>query len=602
MVTSDGQSLSANKDIKHFRGIVKGDPNSLVAISFMEDEVIGLIATDEGNFNLALDKISGRHIFYSDRNLKEKLDFQCETHGHGITDYDPEILSQASKSSISSEDVCVRFYFETEHDIFQTRGSVASVESFVAAVFNQVATLYQNENIETSISEIFVWTTVDPYTSNNLGILLQQFQTNRTIFNGDLGQLLTFRTDVGGGIAALEMDGICNPDISERLSVAMLHNNYETVPTYSWTVHIVAHEFGHLFGSRHTHACVWNGNNTAIDGCWGCMENPDPNGGGCQNCPNPGVPSGGGTIMSYCHLQSVGVNFNLGFGLQPGNVIRNSVANADCLCECVSATISGPDFLCSSDTYTLQNAPVGSTVSWSTSPAGMAGISGSGNSVNLTPQGNGQVTLTATITTDCGDVEVQKTFVTATGPIPTSAISLEPFESSPYVCPNQTFGFYPGPNQPWYQYEVQVTNGHYTEVSHGYFWIHFNNYTPSPPFFDASVSVRIHNGCFWSDWKSVSMYTEPSCAGGGCELCFLTFPNPVDDELQVQWNPLVKRMEGDDSSFDVQLYDQRGELVFSKSGIKEKISMDTHRLKSGFYYLHIRYKEGLIRRQIRVER
>ncbi|MCH7414895.1 zinc-dependent metalloprotease [Belliella sp. R4-6] len=301
------------------------------------------------------------------------------------------------------------FYFETEHDIFQTRGSVASVESFVAAVFNQVATLYQNENIETSISEIFVWTTVDPYTSNNLGILLQQFQTNRTIFNGDLGQLLTFRTDVGGGIAALEMDGICNPDISERLSVAMLHNNYETVPTYSWTVHIVAHEFGHLFGSRHTHACVWNGNNTAIDGCWGCMENPDPNGGGCQNCPNPGVPSGGGTIMSYCHLQSVGVNFNLGFGLQPGNVIRNSVANADCLCECVSATISGPDFLCSTSSYSLQNPPVGSTVSWSVSPTHLfsGATSGTGATANLSPassSASGAATLTYSITTDCGVV------------------------------------------------------------------------------------------------------------------------------------------------------------------------------------------------------
>ncbi|MBW3470163.1 T9SS C-terminal target domain-containing protein [Arthrospiribacter ruber] len=310
--------------------------------------------------------------------------------------------------------------------------------------------------------------------------------------------------------------------------------------------------------------------------------------------------------MSYCALQNVGVNFNLGFGLQPGNVIRNSVANANCLCECVSATISGPDFLCSTNTFTLQNSPVGSTVSWSASPAGMVGISGSGNSVNLTPQGNGQVTLTATITTDCGDVEVHKTFVTATGPIPTSAISLEPFESSPYVCPDQTFGFHPGPNEPWYQYEVQVVNGHYTEVSHGYFWIHFNNYIPSPPYppvYDAGVSVRIHNGCSWSDWKPVSMYTEPSCpGGGGCELCFLTFPNPADEELQIQWNPQVKRTAGDDPGFDVQFYDQRGKILFSQSGISEKISLDTRKFKNGFYYLHIRYKDALIRRQIRVER
>lgn len=46
VVTSDGQRLSANKGIKHYRGIVKDDPNSLVAISFMEGEVMGLVATD----------------------------------------------------------------------------------------------------------------------------------------------------------------------------------------------------------------------------------------------------------------------------------------------------------------------------------------------------------------------------------------------------------------------------------------------------------------------------------------------------------------------------------------------------------------------------
>jgi len=37
VVTSDGKRISSNKDIKHYRGIVKDDPNSLVAISFMED-------------------------------------------------------------------------------------------------------------------------------------------------------------------------------------------------------------------------------------------------------------------------------------------------------------------------------------------------------------------------------------------------------------------------------------------------------------------------------------------------------------------------------------------------------------------------------------
>lgn len=166
----------------------------------MENEVIGLIAKDEGNFNLIFDEKSGVHVFYNDKNLKRKMEFWCENHNHNhdFKQYDPEVLSQTSKSSISSEDVCIRLYLETEHDIFQTRGSVASVESFVTSVFNQMATLYQNEGVGTSISEIFVWTTPDPYTATHPFTLLQQFQSHRTAFNGDLAQLLTFR---GTGIA-----------------------------------------------------------------------------------------------------------------------------------------------------------------------------------------------------------------------------------------------------------------------------------------------------------------------------------------------------------------------------------------------------------------
>jgi len=38
--------------------------------------------------------------------------------------------------------------------------------------------------------------------------------------------------------------------------------------------------------------------------------------------------------MSYCHLNQVGINFSLGFGTQPGNVIRNVFNGASCLGTC----------------------------------------------------------------------------------------------------------------------------------------------------------------------------------------------------------------------------------------------------------------------------
>jgi hypothetical protein len=109
---------------------------------------------------------------------------------------------------------------------------------------------------------------------------------------------------------------------------------YEDVPTYSWTIGAMTHEMGHSFGSPHTHACAWNGNNTAIDGC----GEQAGNGG----CPGP-IPSNGGTIMSYCHLLSTGVNLSKGFGPQPGQLIRNTIDSKWCLgsdCSCVATIVS----------------------------------------------------------------------------------------------------------------------------------------------------------------------------------------------------------------------------------------------------------------------
>jgi len=319
ITTSSGAHFSANKNIKHYRGIVQDDPNSIVAITFYEDEIMGLVCTSEGNYNIAKEKQSGKHIFYNDKNLKEQMHLNCgNTHDDDFSPYNHEILLK--QRDRAGQNKKVGFYVETEYDIFQNRGSVASVEAYITALFNQVAILYKNENIATVISELYIWTTNDPFTGNDTDALLTQFKQIRTSINGNLGILLTFRS-IGGGQAA-GFNGLCNPSTSESLSVAMIDNTFKPFPIYTWTIMVVTHELGHLFGSRHTHACVWNGNNTAIDGCAGYVEG---------YCSLPGHPPEGGTMMSYCHGSSVGINFSLGFGLQPGNVIRNRVENAHCL-------------------------------------------------------------------------------------------------------------------------------------------------------------------------------------------------------------------------------------------------------------------------------
>lgn len=314
------------KEGRFFRGVIRGlEKESVVAFSVFPEEIIGIVSIDgEGNYNIARLKNESTHILYNENDLVAQHEFSCETKVDEAVRYKSEVLKGINlRRAASVANKCVKLYFETEYDMFQNKGNLVNVRNYVAGLFNSVATIYQNENIKTEISTIKVWTSNDPYTATNTASLLNQFKVQISSFNGHLGQLLTFRS-VGGGRAA-GFSGLCNSNVDNKLSVSGIHSSHSIFPTYSWTIYVVTHEFGHLFGSRHTHACVWNGNSTAIDGCANFTEG---------SCSVPGYPSGGGTIMSYCHLRPTGINFNKGFGSQPGNVIRNRVANASCVGNC----------------------------------------------------------------------------------------------------------------------------------------------------------------------------------------------------------------------------------------------------------------------------
>ena len=317
-----------------YRGIIRGNENSLVSLSIFENEVAGIISSEKGNLVLGKLKNNPQMILYNDKDLKDKPKYNCVTPDLPLSD--AELVSYQKLSSKALTLKCVRLAFETEYDIYQALGnSVPNVINYVTNLYNQVATLFANDGIGTTLSNIKVWNTPDPYTFDDSPSLLYQYWGLTNSINGDLQQLLTFR-NIGGGIAT-GYDGICNGNVDASLSISgNLTSSIVNVPTYSYNVQIVAHEFGHSLGSRHTHACVWNGNGTAIDGCAPTYA-PVYAEGSCPTGPIP-APSVGGTIMSYCHLiEGVGINFANGFGPQPTAVITNNINRGVCLNSCLTS-------------------------------------------------------------------------------------------------------------------------------------------------------------------------------------------------------------------------------------------------------------------------
>lgn len=320
-ITNNGDDITNEVDFgKHYRGIILGKPNSLVSISVFESQISGFIANEEGNYTIGkLEDSDKNHIIYKDTDLKTTLSFSCATEDDGLG-YTTEELS--TPRAIMDPGDIIDVYVESTRNIYNANGqNLSNTVAFLSSLYAQVYVLYANDGILARTSSMMIWVTLDPYTPSDSAFeLIGPFQERTTQMDADLGQLIKIQG--GQGIAA-GFSGICPSNINNSLSVAGIYNLSVTiVPSYSWSVMVCSHEMGHLMGSRHTHACVWNGDNTAIDSC-APVEG---------SCSSPGYPSQGGTIMSYCMNQSVGINFNLGFGPQPTAVILNNInANGNCL-------------------------------------------------------------------------------------------------------------------------------------------------------------------------------------------------------------------------------------------------------------------------------
>lgn len=330
MMHASGVTLEENSDIQHFRGIVGKTEGSFAAVTVSESGIQGSIFTKETGMQVfgPMEETEGNlnvpHILYPADAFPTKEKLTCLT-PDDTRPYNSQELS--SNATLRTGPKCVNVYLEVDNDIFTDKGGTTNTTAFMTGWFNQVATLYANENINLRLSGLFLWDVPSPYTGSDYN-MLTQFGAQRQTIKGDIGQLVSYKGR--GGIAWL--NGVCSSSTRFKLSFGSALKSFQNVPAFSWNVMVMAHELGHILGSQHTHACVWNGNSTALDGCAGATE------GGCALPP---LPPNGGTIMSYCHNTSVGTKFGNGFGLQPGNVIRNRIASATCLQTCPPIDNSG---------------------------------------------------------------------------------------------------------------------------------------------------------------------------------------------------------------------------------------------------------------------
>ncbi len=184
------------------------------------------------------------------------------------------------------------------------------------------------------LSDIKIWTSPDNYgVDGNVGSALSRISNDVGDFNRDIMHLISATGDFcdWSGVAydsyssatgKFNGSTVCG---ANPYGVSQTSLSFQTLPVYSWTINVLAHEIGHNLGAPHTHDCMWGPNyDQSLDACV-------PAG---ANCGDPGIPNSG-TIMSYCHTRAdVGISLGQGFHPLVTQHLLAQNQNRHCLIAC----------------------------------------------------------------------------------------------------------------------------------------------------------------------------------------------------------------------------------------------------------------------------
>jgi subtilisin family serine protease len=255
--------------------------------------------------------------------------------------------------------------------------------------------------------------------------------------------------------------------------------------------------------------------------------------------------------------------------------------------------ITGPQLLCTNQTYSIDGLPQGTVVNWSTDAPHAVSMVPSGNQVVITKLQSTSMQLTGTYQTSCG-TKTAKMFIEVGTP---DYIALNGNEfplvgnSEAYTIPSMRGVL----SVDWY-----VTGGSSSLNPNqlGEINITFNEAAG----YTIQAKITTECGIAWSEPFYVNPYQEEDPWED--YYMYSLYPNPSDNELTVEYVGKDKSVKGPiKKEVSVLLLDAKAQILKSGStgSDKNKITINTADVAEGTYYLHIKEGKKVYKRQILIK-
>ena len=336
---SGGSTLLPRPSNAYFRGTVNGLPGARAVVTFRGvGGVRGVVTSPDGHWVIgSTSQESGMPVGLQSARSdpQSSRSFDCMTDDSLQVPEPPAPGGGSLTPPPRSGDIThtARLALETDWEFFDLFGDATAATDYAGDLVAHASAQYGAEtdtNLIISSLELYPdGADSDPWDASDCSTGLDELRERWNDNNADVERTMAhLLSGKGMGCGRAYVGVLCHPTYGYGITASLRGDFDIDTANVVWDIVAFTHEIGHNFNSPHTH-CYGGigGSDDHIDHCYGAQ------GGTCYSgttelpdgCPGSGNQCG--TIMSYCHLLTGGMNniaFTFGenfqYGVEPGRV------------------------------------------------------------------------------------------------------------------------------------------------------------------------------------------------------------------------------------------------------------------------------------------